>query len=209
MEVPRAGGGRLACTPAALKEGGNMNANELVAKLRDLGIHQEGDTILRQECEPFYLPAERSDALTLWDQLRGYVDRLQEIYPFSKGVGLAAPQIGVSRAMSIVRPPNGAHEIALINPVTVWQSEDQDEKYEGCLSFFDIRVPVPRPHAIRIQLSTLDGQPVEHAYDRGLARLVLHEVDHLRGTLARDLIHPDARLLPLAEYRGASHEWRY
>ena len=186
-----------------------MDANELVAKLRDLGIHQEGDPILRQECLPFDLPAERSEALALWDQLRGYVDRLHEIYPFRKGVGLAAPQIGVSRAMSIVCPPNGADEIALINPVVVWQSADHDEKYEGCLSFFDVRVPVPRPLAVRIQLSTFDGRQSEHAYDRGLARLVLHEVDHLQGKLARDILRPDARLVPLAEYRDASHEWQY
>jgi peptide deformylase len=92
----------------------------------------------------------------LWERLRGYIDPLQEIYPFTKGVGLAAPQIGVSRAMLIVRPPNGADDIALINPTVVWESEDQDEKYEGCLSFFDVRRPVARPLKIRVQLTAFD-----------------------------------------------------
>jgi peptide deformylase len=150
-----------------------MDVSELTARLRDLGIRQEGDPVLRQECAPFDLLAERAESLALWERLRGYVDRLQEIYPFTKGVGLAAPQIGVARAMSIVR------------------------------------TPVPRPLAIRVQLTTLDGERNESAYDRGLARLVLHEIDHLRGMLTRDLVRPDARLVPLAEYRGASHEWRY
>jgi peptide deformylase len=186
-----------------------MYANELIAKLRELGICQEGDPVLRQECQPFDLPTERAQALALWDQLRRYVDRLQEIYPFTKGVGLAAPQIGVARAMSIARPPDGADDIALINPVVVWQSEEQDEKYEGCLSFFDVRVPVPRPLAIRVQLIGFDGERAEHAYDRGLARLVLHEIDHLHGTLARDLVRPGARLVPLAEYREGTREWQY
>jgi peptide deformylase len=186
-----------------------MNTNELTSQLRDLGIRQEGDPVLRQECAPFDLPTELAQALELWDQLRRYVDRLQEIYPFAKGVGLAAPQIGIARAMSIVRPPEGAGDIALINPVVVWQSEDQDEKYEGCLSFFDVRVPVPRPLAIRIQLTSHGGQRAEHTYDRGLARLVLHEIDHLHGTLARDLIRPGARLVPLAEYRDGSGKWQY
>jgi len=190
-------------------EGKNMNTNELTAQFRELGIRQEGDPVLRQDCKPFDLPAERPQALALWDQLRGYVNRLQEIYPFSKGVGLAAPQIGVPRAMSIVRPADGADDIALINPIVVWHSEDQDEKYEGCLSFFGVRVPVPRALAIRVQLIALDGGRTEHAYDRGLARLVLHEIDHLHGALARDLLRPGAKLIPLAEYRDGSREWQY
>jgi peptide deformylase len=186
-----------------------MDANELTAQLRKLGIRQEGDPVLRQECEPFDLPTERPEALALWGQLRSYVERLQEIYPFTKGVGLAAPQIGVARAMSIVRPPDGADDIALINPVVMWQSEDRDEKYEGCLSFFDVRAPVPRPIAIRLQLTTFDGERTEQPYDRGLARLILHEIDHLHGALARDLVRPGARLVPLAEYREGSREWQY
>lgn len=121
-----------------------MNADDLLARLRDLGIRQEGDPVLRQECEPFDLQRERAEALALSEQLRRHVDQLQQIYPFTKGVGLAAPQIGVARAMSIVRPSQGADDIALI-PTVVRQSDEQDEKYEGCLSFFDVRVPVPRP----------------------------------------------------------------
>jgi peptide deformylase len=186
-----------------------MNVDELTAQLRDLGIRQEGDPVLRQQCEPFDLPRQRAEAVALWEQLRHHVDQLQQIYPFSKGVGLAAPQIGIPRAMSLVRPPNGGEDIPLINPTILWQSDDQDEKYEGCLSFFDVRVPVPRPLAIRVQLSTFDGDRVEHSYDRGLARLALHEIDHLHGTLARDLVPPGARLIPLFEYADGTREWQY
>jgi peptide deformylase len=186
-----------------------MNVDELTRQLRDLGIRQKGDPVLRQQCEPFDLPRERAEAVALWGQLRRHIDQLQQIYPFAKGVGLAAPQIGIARAMSIARPPQGADDIALINPTLLWQSDDQDEKYEGCLSFFDVRVPVPRPLAIRVQLTTLDGQPVEHTYDRSLARLILHEIDHLHGTLARDLVPQSARVMPLAEYEGGTRQWEY
>jgi peptide deformylase len=186
-----------------------MNADELTSQLRDLGIRQEGDPVLRQQCEPFDLPREHAEAISLWEQLRRHVDQLQQIYPFTKGIGLAAPQIGIPRAMSIVRPPDGAEDIPLINPIVLWQSEDQDEKYEGCLSFFDVRVPVPRPLAIRVQLTTFDGDQVEHSYDRGLARLVLHEIDHLHGTLARDLARAGARPIPLSQYAEGSREWEY
>ncbi len=186
-----------------------MNVDELTAKLRDLGIRQEGDPVLRQECQPFDLPRERTDAADLLEQLRRHVDQLQLIYPFTKGIGLAAPQIGIPRAISLVRPPDGADDIPLINPVVLSHSNDQDEKYEGCLSFFDIRVPVPRPLTIRVQLTTLNGQQVEHSYDRGLARLILHEIDHLHGTLARDLVRPSAKPVPLSEYADGSREWEY
>ena len=186
-----------------------MDANELVAKLRDLGVRQEGDPVLRQECQPFDLPAERAEAFILWDELRRYVDLLQQIYPFSKGVGLAAPQIGTARAMSIVRPPDGSDDIALINPTVVWQSQEDDEKYEGCLSFFDVRVPVRRPLAIRLQLAAFGGRRTAHLFDRGISRLIFHEIDHLHGILVRDLVRPGARLVPLAEYAEGAQEWRY
>ena len=110
-----------------------MSTTDLTTRLRDLGIRQEGDAVLRQECEPFDLPRERAQAAALWDELRGYVERLQEIYPFTKGIGLAAPQIGVARAMSVVKPQD-EDPFSLINPVVLWRSDEEDEKYEGCLS---------------------------------------------------------------------------
>jgi peptide deformylase len=101
-----------------------MNTNKLTAQLREPGI--------RQECEPFDLASDRAQARALWDELRCYVKRLQEIYPFTKGIGIAAPQIGIARAMSVVKPqdeePFSSHQ-----PVVLWRSDEKDEKYEGLL----------------------------------------------------------------------------
>ncbi|HEU5002381.1 MAG TPA: peptide deformylase, partial [Actinomycetota bacterium] len=80
-----------------------------------------------------------------------YVPKLKAIYPFTKGVGIAAPQIGIARAIAIVQPPDSDHHITLVNPTVVWRSEATDTKAEGCLSFFDIRGEVPRPLAISVR----------------------------------------------------------
>jgi peptide deformylase len=183
-----------------------MSTTDLTTRLRDLGIRQEGDPVLRQECKPFDLPRDQAQATALWDELRGYLEPLREIHPFTKGIGLAAPQIGIARAMSVVKPQD-EEPFSLINPVVLWRSDEEDEKYEGCLSFFDVRVPVPRPLAIRVELSALGGELSERRFERGLARLVLHEIDHLHGRLARDLIPPGSKTIPLSQYRD--RQWTY
>jgi len=74
-----------------------MTPDELVARLTEMGIRQKGDPILHQPAKPFELPREGAEAEALSDRLLSYVPRLRALYKFSKGVGLAARQIGVSR----------------------------------------------------------------------------------------------------------------
>jgi len=181
----------------------------LSAQLRDLGIRQEGDPVLRQVASPFVLPAEADEAAALHDQLLHYVRRVSRIYPFTKGMGLAAPQIGVSRALAVVRPPDGGPVVALLNPVITWQSSEEDEQYEGCLSFFDVRGKTRRPLAIKVQVNELDGSSRIISFDHGLARLVLHEIDHLAGRLYTDRLVEGSALVPLEEYQGTHTAWQY
>jgi peptide deformylase len=185
-----------------------MATTDLTDLLRDIGIRQEEDPILRVAATPFDLPSEMDDALALQAQLRGYVDRLLEIYPFKKGVGLAAPQVGLSRAMAVVKPPGG-DPFTLINPKVVWQSDEEDEQFEGCLSFFDVRGSVRRPLSIRVETTALDGRTRTTELDRGIARLALHEIDHLAGTLYTDHLRPGTDVIPLDEYRDRDKDWHY
>ncbi|MFF4603961.1 peptide deformylase [Streptomyces sp. NPDC001339] len=64
-------------------------------------------------------------------------------------------------------------------------SGETDEQYEGCLSLFDVRGLVPRPLKITVETVALTGETVATAYERGLARLIHHEIDHLDGLLTR------------------------
>ncbi|MGW1761543.1 peptide deformylase [Streptomyces mirabilis] len=168
-------------------------------QMRNLGVVQHGAPILTELACLFDLPAERDAAEQAVDALFASMERIAQVHPFAKGMGIAAPQIGIGRAAAVVQPPGeGAGAIVLLNPRTTDVSDDTDEQYEGCLSFFDVRGMVPRPLRITVETTTLDGTTV---YERGLARLVAHEIDHLDGLLYLSRMRPGVDPLPVEEYR--------
>ncbi|MDQ4145388.1 MAG: peptide deformylase [Actinomycetota bacterium] len=173
-----------------------------------MGIRQKGDPILTQPTLPFDLPGEANEAARLQDELMVYVDRLKQIYPFTKGIGLAAPQIGVPRSMAVV-VPSDPPAIVLTNPRVTWASKETDEQFEGCLSFFDVRGQVRRPLSIDVEVADFDGSIALRRFERGIARLVLHEIDHLRGRLYVERLTPGANLISMEDYRGTSAAWQY
>jgi peptide deformylase len=178
--------------------------------MRNLGVVQRGAPVLTQVARPFDLPAERDAADQAVDMLFASMERIARVHPFAKGMGLAAPQIGVGRAAAVVQPPEqGAGAIVLLNPRITEISADTDEQYEGCLSFFDVRGLVPRPLRITVATTALGGTEVITVYERGLARLVAHEVDHLCGMLYLQRMRPGVDPLPVEEYRQTGRSWAY
>jgi len=178
--------------------------------MSDLGIVQVGAPILAEPAKPFDLPAERPAAEACVEQLFAVMQRVAQVHTFAKGMGLAAPQTGLGRAAAVVQPPDpGAEPIVLLNPRITACSEQSDEQYEGCLSFFDVRGRVPRPLSITVESTELDGRVTVAVYERGLARLVQHEVDHLAGTLYTSRMRPGAEPIPLEQYRQTGRPWTY
>ena len=173
-----------------------------------LGIAQEGDEILREVARPFDLPAEAEDARRVIAELNSAAQRVAQAHVFGKGMGIAAPQIGISRAAAIVRTPNG-DTITLFNPRIVETGGGEDEQYEGCLSFFDLRGRVPRPLTIHVEHTDIDGNTRIAVFDRGVARLVAHEVDHLHATLYLDHLKPGVEPISVEQYRGTGTAWAY
>jgi len=110
-----------------------------------LGIVQEGDLVLRRPARLFSLPVEAEDARRVISELRSAIQRVAAVHTFGKGMGIAAPQIGIHRAAALVRPPGTNDVITLLNPRIIESSDETDEQYEGCLSFFDVRCLVRRP----------------------------------------------------------------
>ncbi|MCZ4509571.1 peptide deformylase [Streptomyces sp. ActVer] len=182
-------------------------------QMRDLGIVQYGAPILAEPGRSFGLPDERKQADAVVGQLLDAMERIRRAHDFSgKGLGLAAPQIGIDRAAAVVTPP-GADPIMLLNPRITSASDEMDEKFEGCLSFFDVRALVPRPLRITVEAVTLDGSTTTTVYERGEARLIAHEIDHLDGLLLLTRIRPGMTPIPVEEYRktaeATGRAWSY
>jgi peptide deformylase len=148
--------------------------------LRD--IHLLGSPVLRQRA----VEIEHVD-----DELRAFIADLFETMDFSKGVGLAANQVGVARRVAVVGT-DAEHRYALINPVIV-EKEGTDKDEEGCLSIPEIYGDVER--SARVVVEALD----EHGKKRRiegtelLARAIQHEIDHLDGILFLDRVGPFKR----------------
>ena len=177
-------------------------------QMEALGIAQEGDAVLTEAARPFDLPEEAETARRVVAQLASSLERVGQVHNFSKGMGLAAPQIGIGRAAAIVRTRDG-ETITLLNPRITDESADRDDQYEGCLSFFDVRGMVPRPLAIEVEHQDIDGTVRITTFERGTARLVCHEIDHLSGMLYRSRMKAGIEPIPVSKYKGTGKRWDY
>ncbi|MCX4458649.1 peptide deformylase [Streptomyces sp. NBC_01728] len=171
-------------------------------QMRNVGVVQQGAPILSEPARPFDLPAERDAAERVVESLFASMERIGGVHTFAKGMGIAAPQVGIGRTAAVVQPPEqGAGAIVLLNPRVTEAASEADEQYEGCLSFFDVRGLVPRPLRITVETTALDGSTVTTVYERGLARLVQHEIDHLEGKLYTDQMRPGVHPISVDQYR--------
>lgn len=177
-------------------------------KMRSIGMVQEGDPILDRPARPFILPDEAEDARRVVAELGSAAERAATVHVFGKGMGVAANQLGIDRAAALVRTPEG-ETLTLLNPRIIEESAEVDEQYEGCLSFFDVRGKVPRPLAISVEHQDIDGTTRITMFERGMARLVAHEVDHLHGMLYRARMRPGVEPIPVSEYKGTGSQWHY
>jgi peptide deformylase len=140
-------------------------------------IRRLGDPVLKSRATP----VDRFD-----DTLRSQVRRMTGVMGDALGVGLAAPQLGISQRLVVYRVGPDAPVIALANPQVEWAGDDRETLEEGCLSIPGIQVDVERPVHVRVRAKDEDGEErlVEAS---GLeARVIQHELDHLDGVLILD-----------------------
>jgi peptide deformylase len=111
------------------------------------------------------------------------------------GVGVAAPQIGESKRVMLVKRLDILPDkpfVAYINPKIIWQSPDTTEDWEGCLSVPEGMGRVTRAKSIRVQARNQYGQEVDEMVSDYVARIFQHEIDHLDGILFVDRKKPGA-----------------
>lgn len=126
-------------------------------------------------------------------------DMIETMYA-APGVGLAAPQIGVSRAVVVFDAQDGDGARVLINPDLV-ESDGEYEYEEGCLSVPGHYWPIIRPAYVRVRGLDLDGETVEYFGEGLLGRVLQHEIDHLRGILLIERLEKKARKQALKSLR--------
>jgi peptide deformylase len=177
-------------------------------RMRRLGVLQADDPALRRPCEPFDLPGDRDLARSAGELLTAFLHPLRAAHSFGKGIGLAAPQVGINRCAAVVQAPDQP-PLVLFNPRIVDASEDADEQYEGCLSFFDVRGTVQRPLRIDVEHTDLAGTTHITSFEHAAARLWAHEIDHLQGRLYTDRMLPGMKPVPVEHYHGTGSSWRY
>lgn len=135
-----------------------------------------GDPVLEKRAEP----------VTVFDDdLRKLVEDMFESMYAAHGVGLAAPQIGISKCLAVIditfkEDPDA--KLVLVNPEII-QTSGRHTQTEGCLSIPEFRESVTRPQTVTIRAQDVNGRFYEKTGEELLARAFLHETDHLNGKL--------------------------
>jgi peptide deformylase len=150
---------------------------------------------------------KQAAAVTEFDtpELNKLVEDMFESMYAAKGVGLAAPQIGMAQRIAVIDlsvAEDPAQKIVLINPEIIGKEEFQTGE-EGCLSLPGFREQVTRPKSVTVRAQNLKGEWFEMSGEELLARAFCHEIDHLNGrlyishvsALKRDLIRRKVRKL--------------
>ncbi len=163
-----------------------------------LNIHKLGDRVLRQ-------PAKRVSKVD--DELRQtVVEMLQTMYS-ADGVGLAAPQVGLHKQLIVIdsEPENPAlPPLILINPEIKGHGKVLAKDQEGCLSVPGVYMDVERPETVEISYKDEHGRPCNLKADGFLARVIQHEMDHLKGVLFVDRIDDSLTLTAELKKNGLS-----
>ncbi len=133
--------------------------------------------------------AQKGTPVTVFDaELKQLVEEMFESMYAAQGIGLAAPQIAISKRITVIDvsfKKNPAEKIVLINPEIIDRKGKQVEE-EGCLSLPEIREKVQRASWVKVRAQDASGEWFELEGEELLARAIQHEIDHLDGVLFID-----------------------
>lgn len=160
-----------------------------------------GDPVLRE-------PAD--EVLELDEEVRVLVKEMLETMYHAEGIGLAAPQVGVSKRVIVVDVRDADEEdsgaVALVNPKVVESGRRKDKAPEGCLSIPGLEEVVERPEEVTVEGLDPDGKEVVMTVSGLLSRALQHEIDHLDGILFIDRVSPIKRRMLLKKWQKSRAE---
>jgi peptide deformylase len=162
--------------------------------MSELQIEYLGSEVLRARAE---------EIQEIDDALRSLVRDMFETMYAAEGIGLAGPQVGVSRRVIVVDVHDEVHPpFALINPRVVESGRESEKGEEGCLSIPGVSGLVERPVRVVVEGLNERGESVRIEADELLARCLQHEIDHLDGVLFIDRLSPLKRNMILKKYKS-------
>lgn len=154
-------------------------------------IRKIGDQILRKQTEP----------VTDFSQLPTLIKEMTEIMREEKGIGLAANQAGVSKAVCIIDTSYGINPIEIFVNPKIMSTSDLIDFEEGCLSIPGISATIKRFNKVKVQYQNLVGEKQEQEMEGLSAIAIQHEIDHLNGKLYVDHLSRLKKSTLLAKYR--------
>jgi peptide deformylase len=157
-------------------------------------VRKLGDPVLRTKA----LPVERFD-----DALRDEARRMAIVMEDALGIGLAAPQVGISHRLLVYRVDPESPTVTLVNPRIEWSSRDEEIAEEGCLSLPFVHVDVERPVAVLVHARDAGGEELVIEATGLEARVIQHEIDHLDGVLILDRTTREQRKAAMRAMREA------
>ena len=160
-----------------------------------MDIRTYGDPALRRKAKPIQV---------IDDEVRDICQLMVEVMIRENGVGLAAPQIGISKRIFVLDADDEFH--ILINPELVELSEEVKEFKEGCLSVPGVDAIVTRSARAVVEGLNLNGENVRLVGEGLIARAIQHEMDHLNGNLFLDQLSTARRQSLIKEYQRAKRE---
>lgn len=148
-----------------------------------LKIYKLGEEVLRKKCTPV-------DPAKIDDKMRQLFEDMFETMMSANGVGLAAPQIGISERFFVAMSDDEVKRV-FINPQIIATSEELSDYEEGCLSLPGFSENIRRPEKVTIQALDENGKRFTLEADGLLGRIVQHENDHLDGIVYIDRGDPE------------------
>jgi peptide deformylase len=145
-----------------------------------------------------------ANEVTEFDEaLEALVARMTRVMQAARGIGLAAPQLGVLQRVLVYQADEDADPVALVNPRIAWSSEERDTMDEGCLSIDAAGVTLDVERAVRVTVEARSpaGEELRIEAEGLEARVVQHEADHLDGVLILDRASPEQRREALGKLR--------
>ena len=164
---------------------------------RQLSVRTIGDPVLSRQAAP---------VLSVGPETVRLAEEMLEALRLFNGIGIAAPQYGVSLRLVVLDVPEDSMEefptpgeeallprmpLVLVNPEILSYSTRRALRDEGCLSVPDLFAPVERPEKVVLRSATLGGETIEYECGGLLGRCIQHELDHLDGKLFTDRLAPE------------------